>query len=252
MAAGPAGLLAAAGRIKGALTPGTMRAPYLLVFSLLTLLLSACDPEPLIEFAQPFPLSAPVLTAFSARHRGTYCPAGDTTYQLTITATVIWVEQLRTTSEQVEQPDSLKLRVARKQLNTWQVAANHTRYRFRAGKADTLWLDTWARDTLATVGGAFRAGRVRWYRGAYYISRQPFAEASYWQVERLVPNGNQLSQEALGTDTLRIAVLPAGVVRRDTAEGGPQWLLRPGTRRQERQLADYAGLWELRRELWRQ
>ena len=94
---------------------------------------------------------------------------------------------------------------------------------------------------------------MRWYRGGYYISRQPADSLpDYWRVQRLLMAGRQLRWQTLGNDTLRIAVLPAGVVRRKATGGRPRWFLHPTTRRQERQVAEYAGLWESERELKRQ
>lgn len=116
-------------------------------------------------------------------------------------------------------------------------------------------LDSWRRNTMCSLGppGPGLQGRVRWFRGAYYISQPaPGAPPAYWQVSRLLLDGHQLSWQVPGTDTLRLAVLPPGVVRRAGSSSGPHLLLRPATRRQERQLAAYAGLWESAPELRRQ
>lgn len=221
------------------------------VASLLLFALTACDNEPQIDFAQPFPLSAPVGSSLAIQHQGLYRAASDSTYRLIIGPSAIWADYLFTGLGGVRQLDSLKIPGAGRKMNVWQVALDGTNYRLRPSQSDSVWLDFWASDTLGTLRPT-SAHQVRWFRGAYYLSQRSRSERVYWQVKRLVLNGRQLSFQALGTDTLRIAALPASVVRRDTAGGYPYWLLRPATRRQERQLVAYAGLWRTERELLRQ
>lgn len=59
---------------------------YYLKSAALLLLLASCEGMPQVDFAQPFPLSAPALRRFPARHQGPYTPPGNSTYRLIITA----------------------------------------------------------------------------------------------------------------------------------------------------------------------
>ncbi len=145
--------------------------------------------------------------------------------------------------------DSLKLGGAGEKLGTWHPQQDGGPVRLRPGQADTLWLDKWTRDTVCALTPDFK-GQVRWYRGAYYISK-PGAD-EHWNVERLLLDGRHMSWQRLGNDTLRIVVLPGGVLRRVSSEGNARWLLMPKNRQQEQQIARYAGLWAPLREMVRQ
>lgn len=213
------------------------------------LLLTACD-GPEVDFGHPFPTAAPDLTAFPARHQGRYVAPDDSTRQLYIAEKAMWSAQLWSTQLARHQLDSAKIPPEGRKLNIWQMATDK-RYRLRAASADSVWLDTWSQDTLCDLGAA-SASRLRWWRGAYYLSQPADDAATYWNVERFVLDGRRLSREALSDDTLRIAVLPPGVVRRLTAGKNPHYLLNPSTRKQERQIANYDGLWTLHREYVKQ
>lgn len=142
----------------------------------------------------------------------------------------------------------MKIPVAGRKLNVWQLADDN-RYRLRAAPADSVWLDYQERDTLFALKPN-ATNRLRWYRGAYYLN-SAVENAAYWSVQRLVMDGRHTSWQTLGQDSLRLAVLPLGVVHHQTEPDGSYWLLMPVTRKQERQLVSYNGLWEPVRELER-
>ncbi|MBF9238647.1 hypothetical protein I2I05_14680 [Hymenobacter sp. BT683] len=220
----------------------------LLFLGILALLLTSCEDSQSVYFSQPFLASAPNLKGFPARHQGWYIMPDDSTRRLLITPTMVWSETMWTFATTVQKLDSLKLNDASKKLGIWH-PHNTGSVRLRPGQADTLWLDEWARDTVCALTPDFK-GRVRWYRGAYYVS-QPGADEQ-WNVERLLLDGRRLSWQRLGNDTLRLAVLATGAVRRMGSKDHAYWLLTPRTRRQEQQIARYAGLWVPWREMVRQ
>jgi hypothetical protein len=211
-------------------------------FAGICLMLNACD-DPAVRFGHPFPAAAPDLIAFPARHRGRYVAPDDSTRELGISADAIWTAQLSSTRLSRHQLDSMNIPIAGKGWGSWRTA-DHRRYRLRAAPADSVWLDAWSTDTLCKLGPAFN-GHLRWWRGAYYLSNAVGFTETHWNVERFVSDGRGLSWESLGSDTLRIAVLPPEVVRRAAAGESPRFLLSPTTRQQERQIATYAGLWKL-------
>ena len=223
-----------------------MRAFAFIIASLFWLL-TACKSEPAIDFAQPSPSSAPDVQAFPKRHQGVYLLPKDTTYRLIITTAAIWTEELNSIWLDRSQLDSVKIPVAGRAMNVWYLTKG-TRYRLRASRADALWLDRWERNTLCELHP--RSGnQVRWYQGAYYLSHEFGNPEAHWEVQRLSLEGQKLSWQTLGRDTLRIAVLPAGVVKRMPPN---YWLLNPTNRRQEHAIVSYAGLWQTERVLERQ
>ena len=214
------------------------------------LLLIACDDQA-VSFGHPFPASAPDITAFPARHQGRYVAPEDSTYELRISAHAIWTAQLSSTRLSRHQLDSLKIPVSGRGWGAWR-QLDQQRYRLRAAPADSVWLDAWSTDTICNLEADF-GGHLRWWHGAYYLSKAIGNADTYWDVERFVLDGRRLSREGLGNDTLRIAVLPAGVVHRIAAtDESPRFQLNPTTRQQERQIASYDGLWTLDREYVRQ
>ena len=220
----------------------------LLLLLISVLLLTSCDEVSRVNFAQPFPASVPNLRIFPARHQGRYVMPTDSTRQLLVTPTIIWSETMWTFTSTQQKLDSAGLITASYPLGVWHPATDG-RYRVRAGAADTLCLDKWLCDTLCALTPDFK-GRVRWYQGAYYLN-QPVHEEK-WSVERLVLNGRDLSWQRFGNDTLRLAVLPVGVVRRVGANDDARWVLTAKTRRQEQQIARYDGLWAPHRDMVRQ
>jgi hypothetical protein len=220
-----------------------------LLLGLFALLLSSCEDSQSVYFAQPFPSSVPNLRAFPARHQAWYLNLTDSTKRLLITPTIIGSETMWTFGTTTQIWDSLKLRGVGEKLGTWYPQQNDGPIRLRPGRGDTLWVDKWTRDTVCALTPNFK-GWVRWYRGAYYISK-PSADEQ-WHVERLLLDGRHLSWQRLGNDTLRIAVLPAGVVRRLSSEDNVHWLLMPKNPQQEQQIARYGGLWAPLQEMVRQ
>lgn len=243
----PAGYVLESSGIKQQLQP-ELPAMRLLLLVLSLLFLASCEEAQLVKFAQPYPASAPVVREFPKQHRGWYAMPTDSTHRLLITPSIIWSESMWTLRATGHALDSLAPSVAGKTPGVWYSTKGGS-MRLRPGRADTTWLDTWTRDTLCSLTPEFK-GQVRWYRGAYYVS-QPAADEQ-WKVERLAFDGRQLSWQRLGNDTMRIAVLPAGVVRRVGAKDEQRWLLNPRTRQEEQQIARYAGLWAPWREMLRQ
>ena len=208
-------------------------------FSAAVLLLSAACGDavetaaPQVNFAQPFPAFARDLAAFPARHQGAYALPDDPARQLVIGARAVWQQQLVRLAETKASFDSSGLKPA--PLGKWQMHQSLA-YRLLRVRPDSVWLECYWPDTLFAL--TMRAGnRLRRWQGTYYLS---YPDSASWRTERLVLQGQLLHWQALGTDTLRLAALPAGVVRR---VGRRHWQLQPTSRPHARQVARYAGLW---------
>jgi len=187
------------------------------------------------------------LAVFAPKHQGLYLAPDDSAFRLHIGPGEIWSEELYRYRVARRQLAALGLSSRPQDIGRW-LTTGGKRYRLLPHSADTLRCEEWERDTACTLRSGDKS-KVRWLQGAYYLSNPA---GDYWSVERLVLDGRQLSWQVLNNDTLRIAVLPEGVVRRTATGGDVRWLLQPATARQARQIGRYEGLWRPLRVLERQ
>jgi hypothetical protein len=223
------------------------------------LILTACDGEKAemmerryaVGFAQPFPALVRDKTSFPVRWQGMY-RAADSRYALCIGPTAVWTRKQRRAMYHAtwQQLDSLRLFLGVKGADSTYQDFNGNLHQLRVVGHDSV-RDSWQRlDTVFSLAGP-TAGRLRRFRGGYYLSTRS-ENPDCWQVQRLEVSGNHLVWQSLGQDTLRLRALDTASVRVERARGFSLFRVRPATRRQTRHVGDYAGLWETEGEFERQ
>jgi len=212
------------------------------VLGLAGLGLAGCGPwsieeAPNVSFAAPFPAYAADLPAFPAQQQGIYRLPGDTMQYLFIEAQTVWrqrIEAVRLSRANFKGSAG----GAEAKPGGWQVHSS-LRYRVVRTSADSVWLEMGHPDTLFSLHRTPDA-RLRYWLGSYYLNTP---KAGWWRVRRLVPDGPRVRWQAPSPDSLRLAKLPAAIVRLSRPASGKRWQLRPASPAQARQVAHYEGLW---------
>ncbi|WP_460549497.1 hypothetical protein [Hymenobacter daeguensis] len=182
------------------------------------------------------------MAAFPARHQAVYT-ADDSTTSLCIGRTAVWRQELRDMTFRRGELDPVHRRL---RADTTYAEAGQLHY-LKLLKGDSV-RDSWlAVDTIFSLRGA-EAGKLRRLQGRYYLN-QPAADADNWRVQRLEIDGQRLSWQKFGTDTLRLLALDAATIRYHREHGAlTAILLTPAPGAQTRRLGRYTGLWETRGE----
>lgn len=203
-----------------------------------SLLLVACDQRAVVvDFAQPFPTQTPELSVFPARHRAVYT-AADSTTSLCIGPRAVWRQQLRSIMLSRRQLDSLPQPLRADSTYRENGRLHYLRLMGRDSVRAT-WLES---DTLFTLAGP-DAGRLRRFRGCYYLNT-PNEAGDGWWVQRLAIADRTLVWQTLGQDTLRLLALDPASVQNHRAKGVSSFRLVPAPGPQTRRVSRYAGLWE--------
>jgi|GEM_PF-1747791 len=193
--------------------------------------------EPHVLFSQPFPQFATDEARFPARLRGTYLAVDDTTLQLCIDAHAVWAQHIarEVVSQQKLAEEEPDMRV----FDSWQTVKG-VRYYLHRRADDSVAVSSILPDTLFHLppGGAWH---LRRFQGSGYLSH---TNDPHWRLRRLVLTGNTLRLEKIAFDTLRLAILPPGLLQRPNDSLGIDWVIGPATRKQVKLITQSAGLWE--------
>jgi len=193
--------------------------------------------EPRVLFSQPFPQFASDETKFPTRLRGTYLAVHDTTQQLCIDAHAVWAQRIGRTvmSQQELAQEKPEMRV----FDSWQTVKGVRYYLHRRADDSIAGISIMPDTLFHLVPGS--GWRLRRFQGGYYLN---FPDSTRWRLRRLVLTDKTLRLEKVAFDTLRLAVLPPGMLIRPQNPSDFDWLIGPTTRKQTKLLAQSAGLWE--------
>jgi hypothetical protein len=210
-----------------------------LLLPTLALGLVACGDVP-VEVASdaPYPASQVDVPGIARRWQGRYLAAGDTSQALLLQARLLVRQQWHSWTFSRHALDSLGV--------PQQPGANYwrgQRYRVQELAPDSLQLSWQEQDTLWQAGTQ-QPARLRYYQGSYYLSVPNPSQPDRWQVQRLVAAGLRLSWQELLPDSLRFRALDAGAVALQRTPSHVQFTLHLPGRRVQRQLSQYAGLWQ--------
>jgi hypothetical protein len=215
---------------------------YLLGF----LVLAGCDEATQLEmagpvvvnFAQPFPASAPDLPGFLPRDWGRYATPGDTGSTIALSKKALINTCFAVADVAGAQLDSLH--IARRSGSGLSPARLH--YHVQALATDSFRLRLETQDTLLNFAGP-RAPRLRYYLGYYYTSTPSRQDSTKWTVRRLAVANGRLTQQLFNPDSLRVQTLDPTTVQRQRTNGQLVFTLAPQSRRAIAQVSSYAGLW---------
>lgn len=211
----------------------------ILLLSALALWLAACGGASVdVTSDAPYPASQADVPSIAPRWQGRYLATNDTSQALLLQAQLLVQQSWRSWTFTRQALDSLGV-PRQPGARYWR----GQRYRVQALPSDSLRLSWQEQDTLWQAG-ARQPARLRYYRGSYYLSVPSLAQPDHWQVQRLVATGPQLTWQTLLPDTLRFRALDAGAVALQRTPSQVQLTLHLPARRAQRQLSQYAGLWQ--------
>lgn len=187
----------------------------------------------------PYPASQADVLGIAPRWQGRYLAPTDTSQALLLQAQLLVRQQWHSWTFTRRTLDSLGV-PRQPGARYWR----GQRFRVQALAPDSLRLSWQQQDTLWPASAAQPPARLRYYRGSYYLSVPSPTQPGHWQVQRLVATGSQLAWQALLPDTLRFRALDAGAVQQQRTPSQVQLTLHLPGRRTQRQLSQYAGLWQ--------
>lgn len=211
----------------------------ILLLPALALGLAACGEAPVdVASDAPYPASQADAPGIAPRWQGRYLATTDTSQALLLQPQLLVRQHWHSWTFTRHALDSLGV-PRQPGAQYWR----GQRYRVQALAPDSLRLSWQEQDTLWQAN-ARQPARLRYYRGSYYLSVPSAARPGHWQVQRLVATGPQLAWQALLPDTLRLRALDAGAVALQRTPAQVQLTLHLPGRRAQRQLSQYAGLWQ--------